>query len=122
MGGLCQYQQVEYESPVGSGGINDEHTLFDDFHPHQKFSSLQAQLCPSSVYCYAMKTHKWFTISVSKVEEVEWVKESLDHLVLEDSIKSMLLGLVQQHRKNKDQVLSDVIPSKGKVYILKKKG
>jgi hypothetical protein len=62
-----------------------------------------------------MKTQKWFNICVSRIKEVQWVKEALDHLVLDESIKLMLLGLVQRHRKNKDEVLSDVIPSKGKV-------
>jgi hypothetical protein len=59
---------------------------------------------------------------VSKIDEVHWEKKALDHLVLDETAKSMLLGLVQWHSKNKDKILSDVIPSKGKASTKKTSG
>jgi hypothetical protein len=56
----------------------------------------------------------WFRISVSKIEDIQWAKDALDQLVLKKSIKSMLLGLVQRHKKDRNEVLSDLIPSKGR--------
>ena len=113
--GFGAHRYQDREVPVVSDGVSDEYKNFDNFNPQEGFSPLQAQLCPSAVSCYSLKSRKWFNICVSKIEEIQWAKEALDHLVLDKSTKTMLLGLVQRHRKNKDEVLSDVIPSKGKV-------
>ena len=117
IGGYGAYRYLDQELPVVSDGVSDEYTNFDNFDPGEEFSPLQAQLCPSAVSCYSLKSRKWFNICVSKIKETQWAKEALDHLVVDESTKAMLLGLVQRHRKNKDEVLSDVIPSKGKVII-----
>jgi hypothetical protein len=117
LGGFGVYRYQDRELPMVSDGLNPEYIHFDNFSPREEFTSLQAQLCPSSVSCCALKSRKWYNISVSKIGEVNWAKEALDHLVLDQKTKSMLLGLVQRHRKNKDEILSDVIPSKGKVII-----
>ena len=115
VGGFGAYRYRDREVPVVGDGVSDEYTNFDNFDPREDFSPLQAQLCPSAVSCYSLKSRKWFNICVSKIKEIRWAKEALDHLVLDESTKAMLLGLVQRHRKIKDEVLSDVIPSKGKV-------
>jgi len=120
IGGFGAYRYQDREVPVVSDGVSDEYTNFDNFDPREEFSPLQARLCPSALSCYSLKSRKWFNICVSKIKEVQWAKEALDHLVLDDSTKMMLLGLVQRHRKNKDEVLSDVIPSKGKVITSEK--
>lgn len=115
IGGLGAYRYQDREVAVVSDGVSDEYTNFDNFDPRGDFTTLQAQLCPSAVSCYSLKSRKWFNICVSDIKEIHWAKEALDHLVLDKSSKAMLLGLVQRHRKIKDEVLSDVIPSKGKV-------
>lgn len=93
---------------------NDQYSPWDDLDPSHEFGDLQAQLCPPSIRCYTTKSKRWFNIEVSKVKDAMWAKEALDHLVLADSTKSMLLGLVERHKKNMESVLSDVIPSKGR--------
>jgi len=118
--------QVDIESPDYGMGMappppppprprRNEYTQFDDPDDPDHFSTLHAQLTPSEVQCYALKSRAWFDISISKIEDIQWAKEALDQLVLKTSIKSMLLGLVQRHKKDQNQVLSDLIPSKGKV-------
>src|SRR5579871_3660990 len=95
-----------------------EYTQFDDPDDPIHFSALHAQLAPPETQCYALKSGTWLKIGVSKVEDIEWAKEAFDQLVLKESIKSMLLGLVQRHKKDKNEVLSDLIPSKGKVRVI----
>ncbi|KKY29195.1 putative atpase aaa+ type core [Phaeomoniella chlamydospora] len=116
--GTSQLRYMERENPIAPAGTNDEFTHFDDFDPENDFSSIQAQLCPGTVYCYAIKSRSWYDIAVSHISEVDWNKEALEHLVLSPDKKEMLLGLVQQHQKNKDKIVSDVIPSKGKGLVL----
>jgi len=92
-----------------------EHESFDRFPTNEEFSALQAQLCPPVAYCYGLGSRMWYAIAISRIEEVQWQKEAIHQLVLEQETKEMLIGLVKQHQVNKERVLSDIIPSKGKV-------
>ncbi len=115
-GGLSESRDVEYENGVVGTGLSHDHVIFDDFQKEKDFSSLQAQLCPSSVICYAIDTHAWFRITISRITDVDWATDALNHLVLEKlQTKEILVRLVQQHKNNKDKILGDVIKSKGKV-------
>ncbi|KAF2100848.1 P-loop containing nucleoside triphosphate hydrolase protein, partial [Rhizodiscina lignyota] len=71
-------------------------------------------LSPPSIRAHAIKSQTWFNIRVAKISDPTWAKEALQHLVLAETTKSMLLGLVEKHKKNMQGGLSDVIPSKGK--------
>ncbi|KAF2459865.1 P-loop containing nucleoside triphosphate hydrolase protein [Lineolata rhizophorae] len=106
-------------SVIGSGTI-DGHEQYDNFTPDHDFDALQARLCPTTVSCYGMTSRRWYVITVESISEAKWANEAIEHLVLDESTKKIVLGLVQQHQKNKDRVLSDVIPSKGKglVFVL----
>jgi hypothetical protein len=95
--------------------LDAEHEGFDGFPTDEEFSALQAQLCPPFAYCYGLGSRMWYEIAVSRIEEVQWQKEAIHQLVLEQETKEMLIGLVKQHQVNKERVLSDIIPSKGKV-------
>ena len=105
------------EVPVLGGGFDDIYVDFDHVPPYKEFTELQAQLCPSTVNCCVLRTKKWFVVTVPNLHPVEWSTAAFKHLVLEDSIKEMLKGLVEQHKKNKSlkRIMSDVIPSKGEV-------
>lgn len=117
MSGKTQNRFVEEEVPIVPSALNDSYSRFDDFNPENEFGALQAQLCPATVWCYAIRSRSWFSISIAGLRAVDWVTEAFEHLVLEDWKKKMVHGLVQQHRKYKDQTLADVIPSKGKVSL-----
>jgi len=95
--------------------LDGEHGSFDGFPTNEEFSALQAQLCPPFAYCYGLGSRMWYEIAISRTEEVQWQKEAIHQLVLEQETKEMLIGLVKQHQINKGKVLSDIIPSKGKV-------
>ena len=115
VGGQGESRQIEYERSVVGTGLDPEHASFDDFPPAESFSDLHAQLCPSSVIGFAIKSREWFRISISRIKDVDWATDALEHLVLERRTKDMLVALVEQHRNNRDKVISDVIKSKGKV-------
>jgi hypothetical protein len=108
-----------YEDVTTSIGLTSEYQHFDNFPKDEDFNDLQAQLCPSTTICYAVKSRMWYVIAISRTEEVEWQgDDTLEQLVLEESTKKMLTSLVRQHQANKERILSDIIPSKGKVWYL----
>ncbi|KAI9675245.1 MAG: hypothetical protein M1822_008982 [Bathelium mastoideum] len=108
------------ESPVMNAllGFSDEHSYFDDFHPKEDFNDLQAQLCPSTLSCYGLKSGKMFKADVARLADVEWQKDSLNHLELDKAKKATVCSLVERHKKNSDDIVRDVIPGKGKGLVI----
>ena len=99
-------------------GYDDRYLELDGQSPHTSFTPIQAQLCPSTVCCFSMNDEKWYTVMVDKVASPEWAKLAFNSLVLDESLKTMLRGLVEQHKKNKGKVMSDIIEKKGKVSFI----
>ncbi|KAK5656929.1 hypothetical protein OQA88_3451 [Cercophora sp. LCS_1] len=118
MGGGNNYQRVEYEYPVYGAGINSTHDSFDDFDPKNEFSDLQAELCPATVVGYAMQKRSWYEIQCSKISEVDWAPGTMKSLVINEDTKRTLVCLVDQHKKNRDRGLSDIIKFKGKGLVV----
>jgi hypothetical protein len=109
-------ERVDHEEAGSYVGLDNEHQDFDNFPKDRDFSSLQAQLGPSAVLGYSVTFRTWYSVAISRTEEVDWKGEdTLQQLVLEESTKNMLVALVRKHQANKEKVLSDIIPSKGKV-------
>lgn len=108
---------LKAESHVAGGEMDRLYSHLDSVHPSKTFEPLQAQLCPSTINCCVLSTKKWHLVSISNLHEVQWAREAFNHLVLDRSIKDMLQGLVEEHKKNKKlkRIMSDVIPSKGQV-------
>ena len=94
-------------------GKDDRYLDWDDFDRNERFHALQAQLCPSVVKCFSLTTLEWYSVLVDNLQEIEWKTEAFNHLVLEEASKKMLKGLVEQHKKNKSNVMLDVIEGKG---------
>ena len=111
---------INKETPVPRSEFDDMHANFDNFPPSQEFGPLQAQLCPSTVNCCVLRSKKWYSVTVSNLKEVDWAKAAFEHLVLDESVKTMLQGLVEQHKKNKalGRIMSDVIPTKGQGLVI----
>ncbi|KAK4169797.1 P-loop containing nucleoside triphosphate hydrolase protein [Cladorrhinum sp. PSN259] len=86
--------------------------------PYSGQSAAAAGLGSVGVVCYGLKSSKWYQLPVSKLTPVQWVTESLKNLVIDPDTKDMLVGLVQQHRKNLDGGLGDIIESKVKGLIV----
>ncbi|KAI9703001.1 MAG: hypothetical protein M1820_005992 [Bogoriella megaspora] len=106
------------ETPVMSFVRLDDYASLDNFDPKKTFSDLQAQLCPPTVKCYGLQSRKYFQAEVSKMREVDWEKDALKHLELDDKKKAVLCSLVQRHKKNSNEVVRDIIPNKGKGLII----
>ncbi|KAH0545284.1 hypothetical protein FGG08_000583 [Glutinoglossum americanum] len=113
-----QSARVSYEDLTTNLGLDSDHQHFDNFPKDEDFSKLQAQLCPATALCYTVKSRTWYEIGISRTEEVKWRDDAVKLLVLEDMTKKMLIGLVKQHQVNKEKVLSDIIPSKGKGLVI----
>lgn len=112
------------EPPVQGGGFDDKYAEFDHHPADKPFSELQAQLSLSTLNCCALRTKKWFKITIDNLKPVEWKTQAFEHLVLAGPTKNTLRGLVQQHKKSKalKQTMSDVIPSKGQVCDQNREG
>jgi len=117
MGGTNS-QRVEYEFPVYGAGLTSTYDEFDDFPRGKEFSDLQAELCPATVACYALQRRSWYDVLCSKISEVEWATDTMENLVIDETTKRTLICLVEQHKKNQDKGLSDIIQFKGKGLIV----
>jgi hypothetical protein len=117
-GAVARTSRTRYDDFTANVGLDSEYQHFDGFSKDDDFSDLQAQLCPSTAYSYAVKSRTWYEITISRTDEVQWEENAVKQLVLEESTKRMLVGLVKQHQENKTKVISDIIPSKGKVSHL----
>ena len=108
------------ELAVSLGGYTDKFVDFDGYAKDRDFTTLQAQVCPSTVHCYEFLTRRWYAVTMGpkRLKDVEWEKAALDHLVLDEQIKGMLHGLVEQHKKNSARVIRDVIQGKGKGLVV----
>lgn len=96
-----------------SHGVQDEH------EPSEEFSALQARLCPSIVECCVPRTFNWFSVTVDNLKPITYEKEAIDALVIPQDTKQMLLGLVEEHRRNESQgAITDFISNKGEVSAL----
>lgn len=103
------------EPKIKGGGYDSVHGEYDWHPPEKPLTKLQAQLCPSLIYCFTLATNTWYQVSVKNLREVEWETAAFDHLVMEKKYKDNLRSLVEQHRSNKGKVVTDVIRGKGKV-------
>ena len=96
-------------------GYDNSYIDFDEYSKDEKFSTLQAQVATPTVVCFSIDRELWFSIDVQSLSPVEWRKTAFDHLVLDKSSKDLLKGLVEQHKKNEEKLMGDVIESKGMV-------
>ena len=88
----------------------------DTVSPTEPFSDLQAQLCPSAVYCCAPRTGTWYEITIANLKPVAWQKDAIEALVLENEIKQTLCELVDEHKRGRlEGVMTDFIQNKGQV-------
>lgn len=104
--------------PMKGTSKDERYAAWDRFAADSPLEVLQAQLCPSHVFCFSLETLDWYTVLINNLTPAEWTNTAFDHLVLEESTKKMLKGLVEQHKRNKENVLSDVIENKGKGLIV----
>jgi hypothetical protein len=115
-----------------AGGVDDEKSrrsvveidnrreyLWDELPTTTKLTDEQASLCPPIIGCYSVKTKEFFTVSVEKLDDVEWDTDAMEGLVLHDRRKSMLKGLVGHHYSPQNQKLKgDIIAGKGHGLVI----
>ncbi|ETS86639.1 hypothetical protein PFICI_00467 [Pestalotiopsis fici W106-1] len=108
------------ESPILVGGFDETYAKYDKCSPEDEFDALQAQLCPSQLYCCAIRTTKWYVATIASLKPIQWKREAIDNLVVNPNTKKVLRGLVEEHKKNRsqDEIISDFIPDKGCGLVL----
>lgn len=102
--------------PVNGASISTEgfDDLRDEQAPSEDFTSLQAQLCPTTVKACSPRTTNWFNVSIENLTDMVWGKDAANALVLADpKTKETLVRLIQAHGNG--DASSDVIEGKGQV-------
>lgn len=91
----------------------------DEQPPSEDFSALQARICPSTVQCCVPRTFTWYSVTVDNLKPITYEKEAMDALVIPGETKQMLIGLIEEHRRNESQgAITDFISNKGEVNTL----
>jgi len=104
------------ENPILTGALDEKEDAPDNAAPSEPFSGLQAQLCPSAIYCCSPRTTTWYRVDVSNLKPVTWQKSAIDALVMDIATKDTLRGLVEEHKRGRlDGALNDFIENKGQV-------
>lgn len=104
-------QQTESAASVDD---REEFSSYDNLSSKTEFTPLQAMLSPAVITGFGLKTHRWRTVSVSKLATIKWNKTAFNQLVLQQRTKKLLSGLIQQHAAG-IRGKSDFIKDKGKV-------
>lgn len=78
------------------------------------FTEEELLIASPVVLGFAFSEKYWLEFSLSGIEEIKWNHEAFDSLVLPESIKQNLKGLVSSHRFNAAKTIDDVIQGKGK--------
>jgi hypothetical protein len=126
--------EAKQKSPmvVLAGGVDDEKRRrsvaeidnrkeysWDELPIATELTDEQARLCPPVIGCFGVKSKEFFTVSVEKLEEVDWDMDAMEGLVLHDKKKSMLKGLVSHHYSPQSQKLKgDIIAGKGHSLVI----
>ncbi|KAK6863622.1 hypothetical protein PG995_000150 [Apiospora arundinis] len=71
---------------------------------------------PATIPGYNLQNKKWVDLKVDRIKEVEWNKESFDHLVVEPNTKELIQALVR-HQISLEQG-ADIINRKGNGLII----
>jgi hypothetical protein len=103
------------EGPINVGGYHDIYVQYDKYPADKEFSSIQLQLCPSTIIGCTLDSKKWFELSLNHLQEVKWEKAAFTNLVLDQGTKDLIQGLVENHKRNSGKVTGDFIEGKGKV-------
>ncbi|KAI1359010.1 hypothetical protein F5Y08DRAFT_93202 [Xylaria arbuscula] len=101
--------------------------LFDDNpeHPSQ-LTSEHLILLPPHVYGFVLRTRRWATFDIDRLDEIPANEDGWNSLVISEDIKKKVLALVKNHERPRgsqemiDGALSsvDLIPGKGRGLII----
>jgi len=72
----------------------------------------ELHLCAPTVLGYSFAAKMWGRLAANKFSTIRWNKNAFDHLVLPETTKSLIKGLVDADRENAD-IVNDVISGKG---------
>jgi hypothetical protein len=80
------------------------------------FTSEHLLIASSVVLGFSFSVKLWLEFSVSNISDINWNSAAFDTLVLPETTKANLKGLVLSHRFNAAKTIDDVIQGKGKGF------
>ncbi|KAI7780369.1 hypothetical protein LA080_016093 [Diaporthe eres] len=95
------------------------HGVPEELPLSEEFSALQACICPSTLQCCAPSTFTWYSVTIDSLKPISYEKEAMKSLVIPKETKTLLLGLIEEHRRTESQgALTDFIANKGESLII----
>ncbi|KAF2713337.1 P-loop containing nucleoside triphosphate hydrolase protein [Pleomassaria siparia CBS 279.74] len=82
------------------------------------FTEEELLIASPVVLGFAFSEKYWLEFSLLGVSEIQWNKEAFDSLVIPETYKQNLKGLVSSHRFNAAKTIDDVIQGKGKGMVV----
>lgn len=91
----------------------------DDFHQYPALNDEELSLCPAVIGCYDLKNKNRYLVSINNLQAVDWNKDVMKHLVMDERKKLMLEGLVRHHSdRNLRHDTGDLIAGKGQGLVI----
>lgn len=84
---------------------------------HDTFTEEQLLIASPLVSGFSLHRNRWFHFLVSKVKDVEW-SDPFPSVVLPDSIKQSVEGLISAHNQHSSKVVKDIVEGKGDGVVL----
>ncbi|EHK26665.1 uncharacterized protein TRIVIDRAFT_4009, partial [Trichoderma virens Gv29-8] len=79
----------------------------------------ELMLCPAVIGCYDLRNKNKYLVSVNNLQEVNWNKDVMNHLVMDKRKKNMLEGLVRHHSdRDLRHNTGDLIAGKGQGLVI----
>lgn len=70
-------------------------------------------LCPPTIGCFHGNSGKRYNVSITKLKPVSWSESAMDHLILDDTKKTLLKCLIN-HNNDERLKTGDIIQNKGR--------
>ncbi|OPB46587.1 hypothetical protein A0O28_0067090 [Trichoderma guizhouense] len=91
----------------------------DDFHQYPALNDEELSLCPAVIGCYDLKNKNRYLVSINNLQAVDWNKDVMKHLVMDERKKLMLEGLVRHHSdRHLRHDTGDLIAGKGQGLVI----
>ncbi|UKZ46839.1 hypothetical protein TrVGV298_001050 [Trichoderma virens] len=91
----------------------------DGLHQFPELNDEELMLCPAVIGCYDLRNKNKYLVSVNNLQEVNWNKDVMNHLVMDKRKKNMLEGLVRHHSdRDLRHNTGDLIAGKGQGLVI----
>lgn len=113
------FRDYEVDELERNGFRNENRALFDaNYEDPKDLDLLHIRLLPPHVFGFVLRTRRWATFDITKLQEIPHNEEGWENLVIERSIKRTVLSLVKSHERllesaDPTRATADLTPGKG---------